>query len=432
MVSSPEEYFSTQDFSPTSSQNDYTPAERLFMMKYLGLSGDDLQNKKLKTTEVPKQAEEVKQQEAVRQEETSVTQSPLAGSEYIQDFAFDTQQPSEEGGAGSEAAFIQTAVESEELPAEPESPASSVSEGSAEQTAQPEAAAAEPSAAQPEAEAKQPETIAEPLRAEEDQPAPVQEAQPVAAQPSVTETAPAEEPARVEPEAKPEQAPDAAAQPVPDVKEEAKAVQPEPVAAPSETEAVKPKPAAPAAAARTDTAPDIRTPLEIAREEFEAVKIAEPALETVLKQENSCQMVAFYIGDQEFVIPTMAMQEVIRFEPPIRIPMAPQFVEGVISLRGRVTPVVNLRAMLEVTNKPLQANNKCIIICMRRGIQLGFVVEKIHTMYWVAQSSLDWGVETQLGINADVDFISAVMKSEDGMRLLGMISVDKIIDYILR
>jgi hypothetical protein len=53
-------------------------------------------------------------------------------------------------------------------------------------------------------------------------------------------------------------------------------------------------------------------------------------------------------------------------------------------------------------------------------------------MYRVPQKNMDWGVESQLGINAEVDFISGIMKSEDGSRLMGIISVDRIVEHILR
>ena len=42
MMRSPEEYFNAQDFAPTSSQEEYTPAERLFMQKYLGVDNADV------------------------------------------------------------------------------------------------------------------------------------------------------------------------------------------------------------------------------------------------------------------------------------------------------------------------------------------------------------------------------------------------------
>ena len=377
MVNSPEDYFNKLDFSPNSSQEEYTPAERLFMQKYLGLSGDDLLGKKAKPVAEPPAAPA-----APAPEETPA--DSMVG--YIDELSFEPDQMEDAEQQPAGPAFIEKAVETEPV------------------TKAEEAAAVEAEVPLPEVEAE---------KAPADMSEEISEATP-AAQP---EPAPLQAAAPVEPE------PAKAAPPPP-------APEPEPAPAPVQTAVPAPAPAPSPATPAPDRAP--RSVLDVTREEFEAFKAAEPPLENILKQEEFCQMVAFFIGDQEFVIPTMAMQEVIRFEVPIKIPMAPPFVEGVISLRGRVTPVVNLRDMLAVNNKPLESNNKCIIICLRRGIQLGFVVEKIHTMYRVPQIDLEWGVEAQLGINSDVDFISAVMKSEDGNMLMGMLSVDKIIDFILR
>ena len=175
-------------------------------------------------------------------------------------------------------------------------------------------------------------------------------------------------------------------------------------------------------------APESRAAAEAA---YAAVKEEEPALEVILKQAPEAQMVGFFIGEQEFVVPTMAMQEVIRYTPPVRLPMAPPNVAGVINLRGKVTPVVILRKLLDVRNKPLEGDG-FFIICRRRGLQLGFLIERVHTMYRVPQKNMDWGVESQLGISAEIDFISGIMKSEDGSRLMGIISVDRIVEHILR
>ena len=164
---------------------------------------------------------------------------------------------------------------------------------------------------------------------------------------------------------------------------------------------------------------------------YAAVKEEEPALEILLKDMPEAQMVGFFIGEQEFVVPTLAMQEVIRYTPPVRLPLAPPNVAGVINLRGKVTPVVILRKLLDVRNKPLGGDG-FFIICRRRGLQLGFLIERVHTMYRVPQKNMDWGVESQLGISAEVDFISGIMKSEDGSRLMGIISVDRIVEHILR
>lgn len=153
---------------------------------------------------------------------------------------------------------------------------------------------------------------------------------------------------------------------------------------------------------------------------------AEQNLDAMLRNSQELLMVGFFIGEQEFILPTVAVQEVIRTRPLAKLPAAPPFVAGVINLRGKVTPLVRLRDMLEVAS-PRKEEDKFIIVCRRQGIQVGLLIERVHTMYRVPQSDIDWGMEARMGMSAD--FVSGLLKLND--KLVGIISVDRIIASIL-
>ena len=55
------------------------------------------------------------------------------------------------------------------------------------------------------------------------------------------------------------------------------------------------------------------------------------------------QLVNFSLGSEEFGVDIMRVQEIIRIPPITRVPKAPDYVEGVINLRGNVIPVISLR-----------------------------------------------------------------------------------------
>ena len=55
------------------------------------------------------------------------------------------------------------------------------------------------------------------------------------------------------------------------------------------------------------------------------------------------QLVTFHIGEEEFGVDILAVQEIIRLMQITMVPRAPAFIEGVINLRGKVIPVVNMR-----------------------------------------------------------------------------------------
>ena len=153
----------------------------------------------------------------------------------------------------------------------------------------------------------------------------------------------------------------------------------------------------------------------------------EEALDAVLKRASELLMVGFYLGGQEFVVPTLAVQEVIRSSPPAKLPTAPSFVAGVINLRGKVTPLIRLRDMLDTASGDGN-EHQFIIVCRRRGLQFGLMIDKVHTMYRVPQADIDWGIESHLGAN--VDFISGLLKLRD--QLVGIVSVDRVVEMVIK
>ena len=153
----------------------------------------------------------------------------------------------------------------------------------------------------------------------------------------------------------------------------------------------------------------------------------EPNLEEQLKAQAELQLVSFFVQGQEFTIPINVVQEVIRYQTPTRLPLAPAFIPGVINLRGRVTPLVSLRYFLH--GKSGEAvRDDFIIVCSRKGLQIGLVISTVHTMYRVRQDMIDWGIESTLGANAEL--VSGLLQSDE--RLVGILSVDRIVDAILK
>ncbi|MGE4296865.1 MAG: chemotaxis protein CheW [Desulfovibrionaceae bacterium] len=172
----------------------------------------------------------------------------------------------------------------------------------------------------------------------------------------------------------------------------------------------------------------IDVPDEALEEEGIAAAVAkEPSLEEQLKVQPELQLVSFFVQGQEFTIPINVVQEVIRFQQPTRLPLAPAFIPGVINLRGRVTPLVSLRYFLHGKSGEA-ARDDFIIVCSRKGLQMGLVISTVHTMYRVRQDMIDWGIESTLGANAEL--VSGLLQSDD--RLVGILSVDRIVDTILK
>eukprot|EP00831_Metopus_contortus_P032737 TRINITY_DN26389_c0_g1_i1.p6 TRINITY_DN26389_c0_g1~~TRINITY_DN26389_c0_g1_i1.p6 ORF type:complete len:116 (-),score=29.22 TRINITY_DN26389_c0_g1_i1:414-761(-) len=100
---------------------------------------------------------------------------------------------------------------------------------------------------------------------------------------------------------------------------------------------------------------------------------------------------------------------------------------GIVNLRGRVTPLVKLNSLIGAQGA--EDGGGFIVVCRRKGLQLGLMIDKVKTMYRVPQSDLEWGVEQHLG--GSVEFVAGLMKAQGGA-LVGIISVDRIVEKVLK
>ena len=129
---------------------------------------------------------------------------------------------------------------------------------------------------------------------------------------------------------------------------------------------------------------------------------AAESLKTQLTTLPTVQMVSFYVREQIFLLPVCVIVEVLRHMPLTRLPMAPSFVAGVVNLRGRVTPLLHLDALLTLDQQHRYTPESFIVVCGCDEMQLGLIVDKIHTMYMLDQAKINWNAEAQLGASADL------------------------------
>ncbi len=152
-----------------------------------------------------------------------------------------------------------------------------------------------------------------------------------------------------------------------------------------------------------------------------------PPLEEELKEKSHLQMIFVDLQGQTYAIPIEAVQEVINFMKPIRLPLSPELVAGIINLRGRVTPLLHLEQMLCVEHEDIK-DDSFIVICHRKGIQVGMIVDKIKNMETIETHNISWNVEAQIGANAE--YMCGILDYND--KVFGILSIDRIVDYILQ
>ncbi|MBU1040228.1 MAG: chemotaxis protein CheW [Proteobacteria bacterium] len=146
--------------------------------------------------------------------------------------------------------------------------------------------------------------------------------------------------------------------------------------------------------------------------------------ENMRNQEN-IRLVSFSLMNREYALPITVIQEVIRYVKPTKLPAAPYFISGIINLRGRVTPLVSLRMLMGI---PGEQEDRFIVICRHRGLQIGLMINAVSTMYLASGDELEWNVEGNIGVSAHL--LMGLYKS--GERLISILSIDNLVHGVLQ
>ena len=99
------------------------------------------------------------------------------------------------------------------------------------------------------------------------------------------------------------------------------------------------------------------------------------------------QLVTFKLDNEEYAVDILKVQEINRLKEFTRVPNSPPYVEGVINLRGKVIPVVNLRKRFGFAGKEYDEWSRIMIMDIH-GIRLGLVVDSVSEVLRIP--SVSW------------------------------------------
>jgi purine-binding chemotaxis protein CheW len=149
----------------------------------------------------------------------------------------------------------------------------------------------------------------------------------------------------------------------------------------------------------------------------------------VPEPEELAQMISFSIGPEEFGVRILMVQEIIMIPEITEIPNSPDFVEGVINLRGDIIPVLDLRKRLRlrgVDTAVERAPGNRILVVEIDGSVTGFVVDSVSKVLTVPASKIlpppdiiEAGVQSQY-INGVVHLDDRILVILDFRRILSV------------
>ncbi len=134
----------------------------------------------------------------------------------------------------------------------------------------------------------------------------------------------------------------------------------------------------------------------------------------------------FSMANEEYGIGILKIREIIGMMPITSVPQTPEFVKGVINLRGKVIPVMDLRLRFNMDSIDYDERT-CIIVVEILGqsatVQVGVVVDSVSEVLNIKQDEIE--DTPTFGISLNTDFILGMAKMEGGVKIL--LDIDQVL-----
>jgi len=144
---------------------------------------------------------------------------------------------------------------------------------------------------------------------------------------------------------------------------------------------------------------------------------------TDTRQRNRAgKYLTFFLAGEEYGLEILKVQEIIGMMDVTPVPRTPEFIRGVINLRGKVIPIVELRSKFEM-NTVDYTDETCIIVVQTHGLQMGIIVDKVSEVMDIPDDDIE--DSPSFGNDVRTDYILGIGKSQDRVKLL--LDIDKVL-----
>lgn len=134
----------------------------------------------------------------------------------------------------------------------------------------------------------------------------------------------------------------------------------------------------------------------------------------------------FKLGREEYGLEILKVQEIIKMMEITTVPRTPAFVKGVINLRGKVIPVVDLRLKFDMDEIDATDKSCVIVVQVARDsstVTMGIVVDEVSEVLDIKGEEIE--PSPSMGVTVDTQFILGMAKSKGAVKIL--LDVDKVL-----
>jgi purine-binding chemotaxis protein CheW len=144
--------------------------------------------------------------------------------------------------------------------------------------------------------------------------------------------------------------------------------------------------------------------------------------------ERGGKYLSFTLADEEYGIGILKVKEIIGMMPITTVPQTPAYAKGVINLRGKVIPVVDLRMKFGMPELDYNDRTSIIVVEMTglsdRDVQIGIVVDSVSEVINIKTEDIE--DTPTFGTRLDMDYVLGMAKMEGGVKIL--LDIDRVLD----
>lgn len=134
------------------------------------------------------------------------------------------------------------------------------------------------------------------------------------------------------------------------------------------------------------------------------------------------KFLSFFLGKEEYAIEILKVQEIIGLMPITPVPKMPSYIRGVLNLRGKIVPVMNLRLRFDL---PLveDTDETCVIVVHEGDYLMGVLVDLVSEVSDIASEQIE--EVPSFGINGNSEYLSGIGKIKDSVKMI--VDVQKVV-----
>jgi purine-binding chemotaxis protein CheW len=134
------------------------------------------------------------------------------------------------------------------------------------------------------------------------------------------------------------------------------------------------------------------------------------------------QTIGFQVGGETFGLPITAVHEIVRVPEVTSVPEAPECVEGVVNLRGKILPVIDMRKRFGLTTVEVSPRNRVLVVEFE-GKKVGLIVDSANEVLRIPTGDIE--PPPNVFIEEGINYVTGLGKV--GSRLIILLDLAKVL-----